>query len=512
MVLVRSSGNDRADRVYWRRCLVAVSGSTGSSAVKLRAIDGGKAPRAAKKPSIVPPMPPDEDRFIREYELSDTGNAERLATKYNDRVRFVSTWEEHIIYTDGHWKRDTAGVGVGRLAKMTLASITEDTGHATSAEKKELMKWRKKSSAAGKRRAMVELLKHEDDIALDHEDLDKDPWLLNVANGTLDLRTGELKPHDHHDLITKRIAINYNPKAKAPRWEKFLKEVLPDKDVRAFIHRFHGYCMTGDVGERMFVIFLGGGCNGKSAFLNAIESVMGSYATTAAPTLLVAKEHDSHPTEIADLYGARLAVSSETKKGATFDEERVKRLTGTDRLKARRMREDHWHFNPTHKLLIASNHKPRVKDATDSFWDRVAIVPFTVRIAKDKIDRKLGSKLKEEAEGILAWLVEGCRLWRAMGLKAPQVVMDATQEYRNDEDLVGKFLTECTAVDKNSFLFTSEIMKVNKIWAEGLNLFPVSSKELAEKLKAEPYNCVSVKRDGNMGWKGLKLTKVSKYK
>ncbi len=482
---------------------------------KLRMIPGGipgagaGAGGRARKTST---KPPDVNRILETFDLSDTGNAERLAAKFGAQVRFVATWGEHIFYKNGHWKRDTAGVQVGKLAKQAVASIPDENKDADNFEKKELDKWRKRSNSKGKRQAMVELLKHEDHIALDHTDLDQDRWLLNVANGTLDLRTGELKPHDPQDLITKLIPFAYNPKAKAPRWEKFLKEVLPDPDVRSFVHRFHGYCLTGDVSERIFAILLGSGCNGKTAFLNAIESVMGSYATTAAPTLLVAKEHDSHPTEIADLHGARLAVTSETKKGATFDEERVKRLTGTDRLKARRMREDFWHFDPTHKLLIASNHKPRVKDATDSFWDRVAIIPFNVRISRDKIDRKLGTKLKEEREGILTWLVDGCRLWREQGLKQPDPVCAATQEYRTEEDIVGRFLTECCMLDKKAFTLTSDIMRVNKAWADGLNLFPVSSKELAEKLKAEPYSCIPHKHQGNMGWRGIVLTKKVKFK
>lgn len=454
----------------------------------------------------------DESRFVQSFDLSDTGNAERLASKFGARVRYVTSWEEHIVYTGSHWKRDRGGVEVGKFAKQTVQSILDEAKHVDRDERRELDKWKRKSAAKGRRTAMVDLLKHEDGIAIDHTLLDRDRWALNVGNGTLDLKTGELRPHNPNDLITKHIAIDYNPKAKASRWQKFLSEVLPDRDVREFIHRFLGYCLTGDVGERMFVVLLGGGCNGKTATINAVESVLGEYATTAAPTLLVAKLQESHPTEIADLFGARLAVTSETRKGATFDEERVKRLTGTDRLKGRRMHEDFWHFDPTHKLLLSSNHKPRVRDATDSFWDRVAIVPFNVRIPRDKVDPKLGEKLREEREGILVWLVEGCRLWREKGLAPPEAVRAATAEYRNEEDIVGRFLSECIVADKTSHVTSNELMKVNKVWATSLNLFPASAKELAEKLKREPYGAMSIKVQGNMAWKGIKLTKDIKLK
>jgi putative DNA primase/helicase len=485
--------------------------STGSgtrSKARLRLIEGGKN-KGTKEEAAV-------DRVVRTYALTDTGNTERLVEEFGDRLRFVPSWKEFIIYTGTHWRRDVAEIQVGKFAKKIAVSIGlgKQDEHVENGERKELDKWRKKSGSKGKRQAMMDLLKHEEargwDVAVDHEMLDTDRWALNVANGTLDLRTGALRPHSPLDLIMKYIPIAYNKNARAPRWSRFLREVLPDADVRAFVHRFLGYCLTGDVSERMFVIFLGGGCNGKTAFLNAVEAVLGEYATTAAPSLLVAKENESHPTEIADLFGARLAVTSETRKGATFDEERVKKLTGSDRLKARRMREDFWHFDPTHKLLIASNHKPRVKDASDSFWDRVAIVPFLVRIPKHKIDRALGEKLKEEREGILAWLVEGCRLWREKKLTPPAAVMAATKEYRTDEDIVGNFFDECCVVDKNVFTFTSEIMRVNKAWAEALHLYPISPKELAEKLRSE--GCVQSKKNGNMGWRGIKVTKKVKFK
>lgn len=452
------------------------------------------------------------DRFVQTFDCSDTGNAERLAANFGHHVHFVPSWEQYLVYTGKYWKRDTADVSIGRLAKETIAKMLGEAKHLDAFEKKALEKWKKKSASKGARRAMVDLLKHEEGIALDHEEFDKNPWLLNVANGTLDLRTGVPKPHDPKDLITKYIPIAYNSKAKAPRWRKFLEEVLPNEAVRAFVQRFFGYCLTGLVGERVFVVFMGGGCNGKTAFVNAIEHVLGQYTTTVAPTLLIAKPNESHPTETASLFGVRLGVVSETKKGSTFDEERVKRYTGGDRLAARRMHEDWWYFEPTHKLALLCNHRPRVRDATDSFWDRVAMVPFEVRIPKHRIDKELKSKLREEAEGILLWMVEGCAMWREKGLDPPREVADATLAYRNDEDVVGRFLNECCVAEKEAFTLTSEIMKVNKVWAENLNLHQVSAKDLAERLQREPWNCAATKRMGNMGWKGVKVTKKVSFR
>jgi len=439
------------------------------------------------------------------YDCTDMGNYERLAARYGHVIRYVPSWHEYIYFKDGYWHRDIAGVHLGRFAKDTVRKIHTEADGVSDDAKKPFIAWERKSSAAPRLHAMVDLLKSEPNIEVDHTELDVNRWLFNVKNGTLDLKTGERRSHDPKDLITKRVPVDYNKNAKAPRWNKFLKEILPDAEVRAFVHRFMGYCLTGDVGERIFVIFLGVGRNGKTAFLNAIQSVMGTYATTAAPTLLVAKDFDSHPTEVADLHGARLAVTSETKKGATFDEERVKRLTGKDRLKARRMHEDFWHFDPTHKLLLASNHKPRVRDATPSFWDRVAMVPFNFRVEESKIDLKLDDKFFDEREGLLAWLVEGCLLWQKEGLKRPAAVREATEEYREEEDIVGRFFEECCSFDKKSEASeTADIMRVNKTWSDGLNLYPISSKEMAEKLRAN--GCEPTKTaEGKAAWKGVKL-------
>lgn len=451
----------------------------------------------------------DVDRVIRTFACTDTGNAERLVHKFGDRLRYVPAWREYLVHIGTHWQRDICDIETNKLVKAMISEIEEEGRYEDTGGKKVLAKWRKQSESRGKRQAVIDLACAEPGVACSQDVFDSDPWILSVANGTLDLRTCELRPHDPKDLTTKCLPVAYDPRAGAPRFRRFMEEILPDKKVRDFVQRFLGYCLTGAVSERMFVIFLGGGSNGKTALINAIQNVLGEYSTVAASTLLTSRDKDQHPAEVAALFGVRLAVTSETKKGASFDEEKVKRLTGSDVLTARRMRENFWTFRPTHKLLIASNHKPRVKDATSSFWDRVAIVPFDVRFSGKKVDRKLGAKLEEEREGILAWLVEGCRQWRTGGLAPPDAVMSATKEYREEEDIAGRFLNECYVPDptKTSFMYTRDILERNKTWAAGFNFFPISAKDLAEKLRMEPFECVATKRDGIAGWKGIKVKK-----
>jgi putative DNA primase/helicase len=469
---------------------------------RLRSIDGGKSKKKARDPAQ-----PVVSREVQTFACSDTGNAERLINKFGERLRYVPDWGEYIVHVGTHWKRDIRDIQVSRLIKASIKEIEAEGEYGDISDKKALKKWRQKSESCGSRMAVLKLAASEEGVAVEVDDLDANRWVLNAANGTLDLNTGTFSPHDPKDLITKVLKVAYNKNAKAPRWKKFLAEVLPDPVVRSFVQRYLGYCLTGIVTERVFVIFLGHGSNGKTVLVNAIQAVLGSYATVAASTLLTSRDKDQHPTEIAALQGVRLAITSETKKGASFDEEKVKRLTGGDILTCRRMGENFWEFAPTHKLLLLLNHKPRVRDATLSFWDRVAIVPFDVRFVGKKVNRQLTEVLKEEREGILTWLVEGCRQWREQGLEPPAVVMAATKEYKDEEDIAGRFLDECFVVDKIKFMYTSDIIERNKTWASANNLYPISTKDLAEKLKMEPFSCTPVKRDGLMGWKGLRLKK-----
>jgi putative DNA primase/helicase len=457
---------------------------------------------------------------VKVFACTDTGNAERLAHRYGEVIRYIPAWGEHIVFEKGRWRRDTGDVVVGRYGKETVSHIPEEGINEDPKGKARFLKWQTNSYSRSGRAAMLALLKSEEGIALDHEELDTNPWLLSVQNGTIDLKTGKfMEGHNPRDYLTHVLPIKYNPKAKCPRWLKFLKEVMPDPEIRDFVHRFAGYCLTADVTERIFVVFHGDGLNGKSVFVKALESVMGKYAISAAPTLVTATEKEAHPTEVADLFRVRLASISETRKGSAFNEEKIKRLSGDDRLRARRMHEDHWEFEPTHKLLLLMNHKPRVRDTTNSFWDRCRIVPFNVRIKK--ADKMLKFKLREEREGILVWQLEGLKLWHEKGLGMPGAVEQATKEYREEEDVAGRFLLECCSFEnKTAFTRTAALTKVNKAWTESLNIhYPTSTKELSEKLRLHgctPDKEVIKDSEGELrehaGWRGVRLTKLLSYR
>jgi putative DNA primase/helicase len=284
---------------------------------------------------------------------------------------------------------------------------------------------------------------------------------------------GPLPPHRREDLLTKITPVAYDPEAVCPEWERFLEPVFAgDAALIRFVQRLLGHCLTGDVSEHVLAVFYGAGANGKSTLLNAVLGGLGpDYGMQAAPGLLMARHGDRHPTERADLFGKRVVVASESEQGGRFDEALVKQLTGDDKVKARRMREDFWEFDPSHKLILCTNHRPKVSGTDNSIWRRLRLVPFTTtfwnpdkpapagaaRPEELRQDKRLPEKLRAEAPGILAWLVHGCLAWQGEGLAMPSAVADATQQYRSEEDLLGEFLAEQCVVGNGLSVRSSDL-------------------------------------------------------
>jgi putative DNA primase/helicase len=442
----------------------------------------------------------------KQFDDTDCGNAERLVHHFAGTFHYVEEWDEFVVWNGTFWERDPRRTRMGSLAKKISSHIKAEAkalGIATDNGKR-IYAWAKQSRQNARVSAMIHLVRSERGIAISHKLLDVHGWKLCCRNTTIDLKTGDMKLHDLRDLNTKAIDTRYDKKAKAPLWEAFLEQVIPDVAVRHFIQKYIGYCLTADVGERTFVVFYGGGKNGKSVFLRVTQALLGTYATTCAPGLLMAQKNEAHPTEIADLFGVRLAVASEVKKGRSFDEEKVKKLTGGDVLKARRMQEDFWQFDPTHKILLATNHKPRVTDATDSFWDRLALVEFGVRI--QKVDRTLGERIiKKELSGVLAWAVEGCLAWQKEGLEQPKSVKHATLEYRGAEDVIGAFFDECCELLPTAWTPTSTILASVEKWCALNTRFALSRRDVTEWLSQ--HDC-SPKRNTKgtvRGWTGVHM-------
>jgi len=399
------------------------------------------------------------------YLCNDAGNAERLADRHGANLRYCYPWGSWLVYDGTRWHVDDRGAVV-RLAKDTARSIFEEAKEAPDDETaKRLGKWASSSLSESKLRSMISLAQSEPGIPVLPEEMDASRDLLNVLNGTIDLRTGELREHRREDLITKLAPVEYDPDAMAPTWAAVLERTLPSEGVRQFFKKLCGYAITGDVSEHILPVLYGTGANGKSTVLNALLEAAGEYGMQAAPDLLIAKR-GAHPTEIADLFGMRVVASIEVEDGRRLAEALVKNLTGGDKIRARRMRQDNWQFAPTHTVFMAVNHKPIVKGNDTGIWRRIRLIPFTETIPPAAQDKKLPEKLRSELPGILAWAVEGCLEWRREGLQAPDEVRKATAGYRSEMDVIGDFLADRCFKGAHLTVAKDEFYKAYQMWCE----------------------------------------------
>jgi putative DNA primase/helicase len=432
---------------------------------------------------------------------TELGYAHRLAKVYEGRLRYVHTWNRWVVWDGKRWAHDRTAQAQ-RCAKLIARRMT-DVVLASEDDplyKQHLSAARKGESSASVN-SVLNLAKSDERFATAYEDLDADPFLLNCTNGTLDLRTGELRSHDPNDLLTKMTGAAYDPDAPGPVFDGFLRKVQPDERMRAFLARLLGHALEGRVVEHILPIFCGTGKNGKSTLSLAAMRALGDYAGPADPELLTARTFDAHPTGTADLCGMRLAQIDESDKGRHLGEGTVKRLTGGDRIKARRMREDFWWFDPTHTFLMLTNHKPVITGTDEGIWRRIRLVPWGVVIPEDQQDSALKDKLALELDAILAWMVAGYADWKANGLDEPDAVTDATAAYRGESDSLGRFIRErCTDFGeiKSSDLF-AEFQK----WCSDAGVESCTQTAFSTELTNRGYD--KHRTENGAFWKGLGL-------
>jgi putative DNA primase/helicase len=391
---------------------------------------------------------------------------------------------------------------VERWAKEVSEEVL-DKARATRDDR--LFRWGLRCQSASVIRNSLKLAQTEPGVPVLVDDLDQYAYLLTVANCTLNLRTGEALTPQREHLITQTSPVSWDPNAKCPTWRAFLERVQPGPEVRHVMKRACGYALTGAVSEQVLLVLYGTGATGKSVLKETVLALLGDLAKPTAPKLLLASRHQEHPTQIADLCGRRLVVTHEVEEGARLDESLVKELTGGDRLKARRMREDYWDFAPTFKLWLACNHKPRIKGTDNGIWRRIRLVEFPITIPADQQDRDLASKLRAEPPGILTWAVEGCLEWQRHGLQAPAAVTEATAAYKKESDLIAQFVDECSLVGDRFQVKGTLLYDSYKTWcvANGLD-HPLSLKALTKQLDEQGYDRSQDRTKANI-WTGLGL-------
>ena len=341
---------------------------------------------------------------------NDLANARRFQEIHGAKLRFCHPWHKWLVWDGKRFQIDQSG------AARRLASDVPDLmwKEARLTGQERTLNFVAKSASNSSQVAMLTCAQSL--MPIEPDEMDSNPWLLNCENGTLDLRTGTLREHRREDCLTKLCPTKFNPDASSFHWDRFLEDVLPDQELIDFVQRYFGYSLTGTVGEQVLPIFWGGGSNGKSTLLNAFLEVLGrDYAMQATSDILLQHRQNVHPTGLTDLSGKRFVSTAETDANRRLSEATLKTLTGGEKVRARRMREDFWEFDPTHKLVLSTNHKPLVRGTDHAIWRRLILMPFTQRFEGDQIDKSMPEKLAANNEGILAWAVRGCLQWQAEG-------------------------------------------------------------------------------------------------
>jgi len=370
---------------------------------------------------------------------NDIYNARIFADVHKGKLIWAKNYGGWYIWNGKYWEADNNdkvkafAVEIADLVCKREASSTAD---------KEWARHKKNTGDNRSLNAMIDCAKAFMGATVE---FDRDRLLLNCENGVVDLRKGELLGHNPSFYITKTCRASYNPQANAQMWNQFLMDIfLEDEVIIDYIQKVMGYCLTGLTGEQCFFILWGDGLNGKGTFIETINYVLKDYATTCDSDSLMTRKMVSIPNDIARLKGARFVSTTETQSGTPIDEERIKKLTGQDKILARFLRQEHFEFYPEFKIFITTNHKPTIKGTDAGIWRRVKMIPFLLDLQShpEKVDRMLRDKLFAEVDGILYWMVLGCKKYFDEGLKMPTKIDEATKKYMKEEDKVGSFIVD----------------------------------------------------------------------
>ncbi len=423
-----------------------------------------------------------------DWRETDTGMAGRFVEQFGKEIRYCEDLGGWLAFDGGRWERKATPGVYQRIAQTAERVWSEVPTAPNSDRRRELARFASRADSAPGKKSALALARYIPPVPAKVEEFDRDPLLLNATNGTIDLRTGTLRPHCASDLMTKRAAVAYHPSATCPTWTQFLEVIFPDDpSLIAYVQRALGYSCTGDVSEHVLFFAHGAGRNGKSTLLGTVQAVLGNFTHTADPELLLQRRGEVHPTNIAALRGARFVTSIEAEDGRRFAEVLVKWLTGGDRLTARHMRQDFFEFDPTHHLWLAANHRPEVRGADAGIWSRIHLIPFGVHLPTalgEQYDPHFRERLTAEYPGILRWLVDGCREWlTGGGLRPPPSVVAATEAYRREMDIVDRFVTERCVEQPAAKCPASVLYSAYKGWSDEVGEWRMSAADFTERVR-----------------------------
>lgn len=458
--------------------------------------------------------PVESARAGNPYALSDLGNAERLVFYHGENLCWDTARKAWRKWDGARWAIDSCldvqrrAADSARKIRLEAAAVPASGGSRDDPAKR-LFSWALSSESRDKMAAAIEVSKSRPGIAVEANAFDADPWKLNVLNGVIDLKTGELLPHDKSARMTKLVSVEYLPGHQDERWLKFLHDVTgADEDQQSFLQLAAGYTLTGDVSEENLFLVYGPTAGGKSTFLEALRAALGDYSRAIQPDLLVKQRNPrsggNASPELAALAGARLAVGSEMEQGREIAEALVKNLTGGEAITARHLFAELFDYHPQFKLWLALNHCPRVSADDDAIWRRILRIGFDYTIPPERRDKTLKPYLRDPTGGapaVLAWAVEGCLRWQREGLAIPDKVSKSTSAYRQESDPLALFLEDCLAFTESTWAPWYDIWAAYQAHSNELGTdqrFRVAPRRLQEKLRAR--GCVSDKRHEGRGW------------
>lgn len=425
------------------------------------------------------------------YDATDTGNAHRLYDKFGSVLRYSYNRKKWYFWTGKKWTLDESGE-IKKLADEICEDLKAEAWQIPDEDLQEsALKWAKRTASSSAKESMIKECQHLYDIPASPDDFDSYNDFLNCQNGVVNLKNGELIPHDSRLMLSKICDCEYDVKRRKPkRWLQFLDEITNgNKDLQDYIQKCVGYSICGSNKEQCAYFLYGMGNNGKSTFLDTIADMLGDYASNAQPDTLMLQSKigglgGGANSDIARLKSARFVTCEEPTEGVRLNEGLLKQLTGGSKVTCRFLYGDEFEYTPEFKIWVATNHKPVVRGTDVGIWRRIKLIPFEVNIPKSKVDKNLKYKLRQEFPQILAWAVEGCMKWQEEGLEDPLCVVDATKDYKQEMDLIAGFVEQCVIIDyeNNDKIMGVELFAIYKAWAKANNEFEMTAKKFGMEI------------------------------
>lgn len=406
-----------------------------------------------------------EQSEIEDYQYNPDGlktewtEATELIQAYGSDMKFISEWEDFLMWNGSTWEQDKYGPGIlykkflDRRMQMMSSSDSDDPA----------LKWLIGGHKIARMNAVMAHLRTEVSMRKRVLDIPVVRNVLTCVNGTVDLTNGDIRKHRRDDWQMASCPTVYDPDATCPRWLQLLEDVfLGSKDLINYVQKLFGMSITGAPNDHVFPVFAGDGRNGKSTILGTIQKVLGMGLAGQVDSNHLCKGNDSHPTWLASFHGKRLMVAQETAKGMELNVALVKLLTGGDMITCRRLFQNEWSFHPTHTFILCTNEKPNIHESNIAIWSRIALVPFKASFSQENgnLETDLPTKILSESQGILTWLVQGALKYRAEGLAKPAEILKQNAEYREDsdpEESVTMWLSQFPVSEENLWVRSSEL-------------------------------------------------------